>query len=151
MIRERFSGDLKLAIKTQDATRVSTLRLISAAIKERDIACKTCDSTEGVSDGEITDILARMIKQREASAKAYEEGGRLDLAQQELDEIAIIREYMPKQMSEPEVKTAIAKAIEVTGAASIRDLGKVMSHLKANHTGRMDFARACASLKDAFH
>ena len=148
MIRERFAGDLKDAIKSKDAPRVSTLRLICAAVKDRDIAARTEDS--GVGDAEVLAILAKMIRQREESARIYEEAGRLDLAEQERGEIAIIRGYLPKQMSESEVEKAVAQAIGETGACSIRDMGKVMAHLKARHAGRMDFARAGAALKQAF-
>jgi uncharacterized protein YqeY len=150
MIRERFSGDLKDAIKAKDAQRVSTLRLICAAVKDRDIAERTGDNSSGCSDAEILAILAKMIRQRQESATAYEEGGRLDLAAQERAEIEIIREYLPRQMSADEVERAIAEAIEDTGACSIRDMGKVMAHLKARHTGQMDFARAGAAIKQAF-
>ncbi len=150
MLRERFSADLKEAIKSKDARRVSTLRLITAAIKDRDIAARSDDNVEGVSDAEILAILAKMIKQRQESARAYEEGGRLDLAEQEQGEIAIIREYLPRQLSDEEVRQAISRAIADTGACSIRDMSKVMAELKARHTGRMDFARACASIKNAF-
>jgi uncharacterized protein YqeY len=150
MIRERFAGDLKEAIKGRDAPRVSTLRLICAAIKDRDIAARGDDNHEGVGDAEILAILAKMIRQREESARTYEEAGRLDLAAQERDEIGIIRGYLPKQMSESEVEKAVATAIGETGAASIRDMGKVMAHLKARHTGKMDFARAGAAIKQAF-
>lgn len=150
MIRERFAGDLKEAIKAKDAPRVSTLRLICAAVKDRDIAARTCDSHDGVGDSEILSILARMIRQREESAQAYDEAGRLDLATQERAEIAVIRGYLPRPMSEQEVDKAVADAIGETGANSIRDMGKVMAHLKARHTGRMDFARAGAAVKQAF-
>ena len=150
MIRERFSGDLKEAIKARDAPRVSTLRLIRAAVKDRDIAARTEDNAEGVSDDEILAILAKMIKQRQESAQAYEAGGRPDLALQERAEIGIIRDYMPKQMSEREVEKAVADAIESTGASSIRDMGKVMAYLKARHTGRLDLARAGSAVKQAF-
>jgi uncharacterized protein YqeY len=150
MIRERISVDLKSAIKAQDAQRVSTLRLICAAVKDRDIAARTTDNVDGVSDEEIVGILVRMTKQRIESARAYEEGGRLDLAEQEREEAAIVRDYLPRQMSETEVEQAVAEAIEDTGACSIRDMGKVMAHLKARHTGRMDFARAGAAIKQAF-
>jgi uncharacterized protein YqeY len=150
MIRERISGDLKEAIKAKDAPRVSTLRLISAAVKDRDIAARTGDGAEGVPDSEILAILTKMIRQRQESARAYEEGGRLDLALQEEQEIAIIRGYLPKQMSEAEVEKAIAAAIEDCGACSVRDMGKVMATLKARHTGKMDFARAGAAIKQAF-
>ena len=150
MIRERFAGDLKEAIKSRDAPRVSTLRLICAAIKDRDIAARTDDNVEGCGDAEILAILGKMIRQREESARTYEEAGRLDLAAQERDEIVIIRGYLPKQMSEREVEKAVEDAIGETGACSIRDMGKVMAHLKARHTGKMDFARAGAAIKQAF-
>lgn len=152
MLRAKFSNDLKTALKSKDAQRLSTLRLITAAVKDRDIAARTAESdrADGVPDAEILTILARMIKQRQESAKAYDEAGRLELAQQEREEIAIIQEYLPKQLSETEVKRAIAEAIENTGASSIRDMGKVMAHLKARHTGQMDFARAGAVIKDTF-
>ncbi len=150
MIRERFAGDLKEAIKAKDATRVSTLRLVTAAIKDRDIAARTEDRPGGVSDAEILAILARMIRQRQESAAVYEQAGRLDLAGQELAEIDVLKEYMPKQMSEREVDAAVAAAIESTGAASIRDMGRVMALLKERHAGRMDFARAGAAIKQAF-
>jgi uncharacterized protein YqeY len=149
MIRERFAGDLKEAIKARDATRVSTLRLVSAAIKDRDIAARTGDNAEGVSDSEILAILAKMIRQRQESASVYEQAGRLDLAGQELAEIAILKQYLPKQMSEGEIDKAVAAAIESTGASSIRDMGKVMAVLKQRHTGAMDFARAGAAIKQA--
>ena len=148
MIRERFAGDLKDAIKSKDAPRVSTLRLICAAVKDRDIAARTEDS--GVGDAEVLAILAKMIRQREESARIYEEAGRLDLAAQERDEIVVIRGYLPKQMSESEVDNAVKQAIGETGACSVRDMGKVMAHLKARHTGKMDFARAGAAIKQAF-
>jgi uncharacterized protein len=150
MIREKFSGDLKDAIKAKDPCRVSTLRLICAAIKDRDIAARVGDSSNGCSDAEILAVLARMIKQRQESVRAYEEGGRLDLAERERAEIEVIRDYLPRQMSEKEVERAIADAIEDTGACSIRDMGKVMAHLKARHTGQMDFARAGVAIKQAF-
>jgi uncharacterized protein len=150
MIRERFSGDLKEAIKARDAQRVSTLRLICAAVKDRDIAARTEDNADGVSDAEILAILVKMIKQRQESARTYEEAGRLDLAEQEREEVGIIRDYLPRQMSDTEVEKAVAAAIEDTGACSIRDMGKVMATLKARHTGKMDFALAGAAIKQAF-
>ncbi len=155
MLREKFAADLKTAIKAKDAPRVSTLRLIIAAIKDRDIATRVTetvaeDRAEGVSDAEILAILARMIKQRQESAKVYEEGGRLDLAEQERAEIEIIQPYLPRRLSEKETEKAIAEAIAATGASSVRDMGRVMAHLKARHTGQMDFARAGAAIKDAF-
>lgn len=150
MIRERLAQDLKAAIKAEDSVRVAALRLISAAIKDRDIAARTSDNVSGVPDEDIFRILSRMIAQREVSAKGYEEGGQLDLADQERQEIGLIREYLPRQMSEREMRRAIDCAIEDTGARSVRDISRVMTHLKQNHTGRMDFTRACATLKDSF-
>lgn len=150
MLRERFSTDLKEAIKSKDARRVSTLRLISAAIKDRDIAARTTDNVDGVSDSDILGILAKMIKQRQESAKIYEEAGRLELAEQERDEIGVIQRYLPKPMSEAEAAQAIRKAIDELGATSIRDMGRIMAHLKEQHTGRMDFAKAGATIKDSF-
>lgn len=150
MIRERLSGDLKDATKSKDADRAATLRLIAAAIKDRDIAARTDDNVQGVSDEEIQGILGKMVRQRQESARSYEEGGRLDLAEQERSEIKIIEQYLPRQLSETEVKQAIDEAIEDTGARSIRDVGKVMAQLKSRHTGQMDFTRACAKLKSSF-
>jgi uncharacterized protein YqeY len=150
MTRERLAGDLKSAIKDRDAARVATLRLILAAVKDRDIATRTEESSDGVSDAEILSILAKMIKQRQESARIYDEAGRLDLAEQERSEIIIIKDYLPKQLSDREVQKAIASAIKDTGASSIRDMGRVMAHLKANHTGQMDFSLAGAVVKDAF-
>lgn len=150
MIRERFSTDLKEAIKAKEQTRVATLRLICAAVKDRDIAAKSDDSVEGVSDQDILKILVKMIRQREESAVSYEEAGQLDLAAQEREEIGILREYLPRQMSETEVEQAVANAIVDCRACSVRDLGKVMATLKARHTGKMDFALAGAAVKQAF-
>jgi uncharacterized protein YqeY len=150
MTRARLAGDLKSAIKDRDAARVATLRLILAAVKDRDIATRTEESSDGVSDADILSILAKMIKQRQESARIYDEAGRLDLAEQERSEICIIKEYLPKQLSDREVQKAIASAIKDTGASSIRDMGRVMAHLKANHTGQMDFSLAGAVVKDAF-
>lgn len=142
-------------MKAKDAIRLSTLRLITAAIKDRDIAARSgegaeTDRAEGVSDAEILAILARMIKQRQESAKVYDEAGRLDMAAQERAEVVVIQSYLPKQLSEREIKQAVADAIENTGACSVRDMGRVMAHLKARHTGQMDFARAGAAVKEAF-
>lgn len=150
MMRERLSHDLKDAIKAKEPARVSTLRLILAAIKDRDIAARSEDNTDGVPDSEILAILGKMIKQRQESARIYEEGGRLDLAQQELAETDVIRAYLPRQMSEAEVGEAVRAAIAETGAASVRDMGKVMGVLKSRYAGKMDFAAAGAAVKAAF-
>jgi len=150
MIRERLTDDLKTAVKAREAERVAAIRLILAAIKDRDIAARTTDGTGGVADAEILAILAKMVKQRQDSAKVYEEAGRLDLAAQERSEIGIIQGYMPRQMSGDEVRRAVRAAIEEVGADSIRDMGRVMAHLKERHAGAMDFAEAGAAVKDAF-
>lgn len=150
MIREKLSRDLKDAVKSQDTDRAATLRLMCAAIKDRDIATGTGDNVNGVSDAEIAVILTRMVQQRRESAADYEEAGQVDLAEQERDEIRIIQDFLPRQFSDSEVRAAIDEAINKTGAASIRDISKVMSHLKSRHTGRMDFTQACAKLKNSF-
>ena len=150
MIRERFASDLKDAIKARDAKRVSTLRLITAAIKDRDIAARTEDNSDGVGDADILAILGKMIRQRQESARAYDEGGRLDLADQERAEIVIIQDYLPRQLTDAEVEKAVAAAVAETGASSVRDMGKVMGLLKARYTGQMDFAKVGATIKQAF-
>ena len=148
-LRDRIQTALKEAMKAKEAQRLSTLRLITAAIKDRDIAARASGDAEetGVSDADITGILARMVKQRHDSARAYEEGGRLELAEQERGEIGIIEEFLPRQMDEAEIDAAIEKAVAETGAAGIRDMGRVMGALKAAHAGRMDFGAAGPKVK----
>lgn len=146
-LRERFNEHLKEAMKAKHAKRLSTLRLVLASLKELDIAKRDGTNTAGASDAEILTLLAKMIKQREESATTYDSGGRPELAAGEREEIEIIREYMPKQMSETEVKAEAAKAIAETGAASMKDMGKVMAVLKERFAGQMDFARTSALVK----
>jgi hypothetical protein len=122
------------------------LRLVSAAIKDRDIAARTAGK-EQATDAELLDLLAKMIKQREESEKIYADAGRAELARQEVEEIAIIREYLPKQLSEKDMQAAIAGAIANTGATSVKDMGKVMAELKARYAGQMDFSKASALVK----
>lgn len=148
MIRERFSGDLKQAVLDQDAGRAATLRLICAAIRSLDTA-RSGDGT-APDDVEVLAILGRMVRQREESARFYEESGRLALAEDERREIGIIRAYLPREMTETEVRQAVDAAIADTQAGSIRDLATIMAHLKARYSGRMDFARACLAVKQAF-
>src|SRR5665213_1501145 len=124
-LRETINDSVKEAMKAKDAKRLGTLRLINAAIKDRDIAARTADSRDLLGDDDILGLLAKMIKQREDSVAAFVTGNRPELAQNERDEIAIIREFMPKQMSADETKTAIAAVIAEVGAASIKDMGKV--------------------------
>lgn len=145
-MRETITAALKHATKAQDKRRMSTLRLVSAAIKDRDIAARTAGKGEA-TDAELLDLLAKMIKQREESEKIYADAGRTELAKQEGEEIAIIREFLPKQLSEKEMEKAIAAAIAEAGAASIKDMGKVMAALKARYAGQMDFAKASALVK----
>src|SRR5690606_34757633 len=123
-MRDRLQQALKDAMKAKDALRLSTLRLINAAIKDRDIASRGDGEAETVPDSEITAILAKLVKQRQESARAYEEGGRLELAEKELAEIVVIQEFLPRQISAEEVAEALNAAIAETGASSIRDVGK---------------------------
>ncbi|MEL6684874.1 MAG: GatB/YqeY domain-containing protein [Pseudomonadota bacterium] len=148
-MRDRVNAALKDAMRSKEADRLSTLRLINAAIKDKDIAARgSGDDEAGVSNGDILAIMGRMVKQRQESARAYEEGGRLELAEKELAEIKIIEEFLPKQLSEDEAAKAVAAAIAEVGAESIRDMGKVMGALKAKYTGRMDFGKAGPMVKD---
>jgi len=147
-LRERVNTGLKEAMKNKDTARLSTLRLINAAIKDKDIAARGEGAEEGVSDSEVLAILGKMAKQRQESARDYEEGGRLDLAERELSEISVIEEFLPRQLTETEVAAAIDAAINETGAASIRDMGKVMAQLKGKYTGRMDFGAVGPMVKD---
>ena len=143
-LRDRLQTALKDAMKARAADRLSTLRLVNAAIKDREIALRTERGTEGgdapeMVDGEILAILGRLVKQRQESARAYEEGGRLELAEKELNEIKVIGEYLPSQLDAAQVQAALDAAIAETGATGIRDMGRVMAALKARYTGQMDF------------
>lgn len=145
-MRETITAALQAATKAQDKRRVSTLRLVSAAIKDRDIAARTAGKGEA-TDAELLELFAKMIKQREESEKIYADAGRAELAKQEGEEIAIIREFLPKQLSDADMQKAIAAAIAEAGAASVKDMGKVMAVLKARYAGQMDFAKASALVK----
>lgn len=149
-LRDRLQTALKEAMKAKAADRLSTLRLINAAIKDRDIASRGEGGPETVPDAEITAIMGKMVKQRQESARAYEEGGRLELAEKELAEIGVIQEYLPRQMTTEEVAAAVEAAVAETGAASIRDVGKVMGVLKARYAGQMDFGAVGALVKARF-
>ena len=146
-LRHHISENLKTAMKTGDRRQVSTLRLIAAAIKDRDIQARTSGPDAGVSDAQIVEVLAKMVKQRQESLEIYEKAGREDLARQEREEIAIIQSYMPKQLSEEEMRSAVAEAIKESGATSVKDMGKVMGALKTRYAGQMDFAKAGAVVK----
>ena len=146
-LRDRLSVSLKDAMKAKDATRLMTLRLINAAIKDRDIDARSEGVDSGVSDHDLLAILGKMVKQRQESARAYEEGGRLELAEKEWAEIVIIEEFLPRQLSEQEVEQAIADAIAASGANSIRDMGKVMGVLKSKYSGHLDFGKVGGMVK----
>lgn len=140
-LRTRIATALKTAMKEKQSERLSTLRLITAAIKDRDIAARGTEEAgaAGVSDAEVRQILGRMVKQRQESARAYEEGGRLELAGKEREEIEVIEDFLPRRLSEAEVEKAVQATIAETGATSIRDMGRVMGILKQRYTGQMDF------------
>ena len=149
-MRERIAAALKDAMKSKDETRVSTLRLIMATLKDREIAARTDDEAPPVEDDALVlAILSKMVKQREDSIKAYEEGGRLELAARERAEIDVIRSFMPRPMTQAEVDAAVQAAIADTEAASIKDMGRVIGALKARHPGRMDFGKVGAQVKAA--
>ncbi len=138
-LRSRVYEAVKEAMKDRATLRLSTLRLISAAIKDKDIEARGEGHEDGVGDAEVLAILGKMVKQRQESARIYEEGGRIDLAEREMSEIKVIEEFLPRQLSDDEVANALDAAISETGADSIRDMGKVMGALKSKYTGQMDF------------
>ncbi|MDH6232329.1 uncharacterized protein YqeY [Mesorhizobium soli] len=145
-MRETIAQALKDALKAQEKLRISTLRLVNAAIQDRDISNRGVGK-DPVSDEDILQILAKMVKQREESAKAFEDGKRPELAERERAEIEVIRGFLPKQMDEAAVKQAVADAIAETGAEGLRDMGRVMAVLKERFTGQMDFSKAGALVK----
>ncbi|HEX6959089.1 MAG TPA: GatB/YqeY domain-containing protein [Ferrovibrio sp.] len=149
MLREKLNQALKDAMKAKDTRRIATLRLILAALKDRDIAARTSgDDRTGIADTDILSMLQTMVRQRRESIAAYEQGGRLDLVEQEKEEIAIIEGFLPQQLSEAEVEAAAKAAVAEVGAQGIKDMGKAMGVLKAKYAGQMDFAKAAAVLKE---
>lgn len=147
-LRTKITDSLKVAMKARDSARLSTLRLISAAIKDRDISMRGEGLPDGASDADVLAILGKMVKQRQESARAYEEGGRLELAEREIVEISVIEGFLPRQLSDAEVAKAISNTIAETDANSIRDMGKVIGTLKSKYTGQMDFGRVGPMVKD---
>ncbi|WP_435259598.1 GatB/YqeY domain-containing protein [Thioclava sp. FR2] len=147
-LRERLQTSLKEAMKAKQADRLSTLRLINAAIKDREIAARGDGTEIEVGEADIMAILGKMVKQRQESARAYEEGGRLELAEKELAEVRVIEEFLPRQLDSGEVQAAIGAAIAEAGASSIRDMGKVMAVLKGKYTGQMDFGAVGPMVKE---
>jgi uncharacterized protein len=148
-LRARLQAATKDAMKSRDSTKLSTLRLIGAAVKDREIALRGGDGEGGeMTEAELVAIMSRMVKQRQESVRAYEEGGRLELAAQEQDEIEIIQEFLPRQLSEAETVSAIDSVISDLGASSIRDMGRVMADLRQRHAGQMDFGTVGPMVKD---
>jgi uncharacterized protein YqeY len=149
-MRERIAAALKDAMKSQDQTRISTLRLIMATLKDREIAQRADGEESPVEDdAAVLAILSKMVRQREESIKAYEEGGRLELAAREQAEIAVIRDFLPRPMSPDEVEAAVRSAIADTEADGIKDMGRVIGALKARHPGRMDFGQVSQKVRQA--
>ncbi|MEO9169066.1 MAG: GatB/YqeY domain-containing protein [Aestuariivirga sp.] len=147
-LRDQLSNDIKLAMKAGEKKKVATIRLMQAAIKEKDINSRTAGhDSELTGDPGILDIFTKMVKQRQDSIAAFEKGSRDDLAQNEKDEMAIIQTYMPKQMSEDEAKAAVAAVIKAIGASGIKDMGKVMAELKTQYSGQMDMGKAGGMVK----
>ena len=148
MLREKINDGVKDSMKSGDKLRLSTLRLVNAAIKNADIEARGAGK-EPLDDGALLALMQKMIKQREESVDLYDKGGRKELADQERGEIAVIAGFLPQQMSDAEMATAIAAAIAETGAASMKDMGKVIGALKAKYAGRMDFGKASGLVKGA--
>jgi len=147
MLRDEFSTALKQAMKAKDQRATSTIRLIMAAVKDRDIAARSDGNAEGIDDADVMRVLQTMIKQRQESIQLYEQGGRYELAEQESDEIKIIRRFLPEQMSDSEIAAAVAAVLEETGGCTLKDMGPCMAALRERYAGRMDFGKASGVLK----
>jgi uncharacterized protein YqeY len=147
MLRPQLEEALKVAVKAKDVRKRSTLRLILAAIKDRDISARTGDGNGHVSDEDILGILSKMVKQRQESLKIYEEAGRLELAEQEREEVVIIESFLPKQMSDQEIEAICEALVTEIGASGLKDMGKMMAALKERHAGQMDFGKANKKVK----
>lgn len=146
-LRDQISSDLKDAMRAKDEIRLSTLRLIQAAVKDRDIAARAADKCDGCDLSEIQAILQKLVKQREESAETYESAGRLDLAEREREEADIVREYLPEPMDDSAIAAAARQVVDELEAAGLKDMGKCMGALKERYTGRMDFSRAGQEVK----
>ncbi|ADM10656.1 hypothetical protein PB2503_13094 [Parvularcula bermudensis HTCC2503] len=146
---DKITADLKTAMKAKDdKIRVSTLRLIVAALKDRDIAARANDQCCGLKDDDVLAILTKMVKQREESAKTYEEAGRIELAEQEREEIEVIRTYLPAQLSDTEIDSAVEMVIDDLDADGLKDMGRCMGALKQRYQGAMDFSKANQRVKE---
>ena len=148
-MRDTLAKALKDALKSKDSVALSTMRLISAALKDRDIAARSSGNPDGISDEDILGMLQTMIKQRGESAKMYLDGGRPELAEAEQNEIAIIQQFLPQQLDDEAMQSAIAEIISDTDAQSVKDMGKVMGELKTRFAGQMDFGKASQMVKTA--
>ncbi len=148
MLRARLNDDLKIALKAKDQLAVATLRLILAALKDRDIAARGKGNCDGVGEDEILELLQKMVRQRRESIEAYSNGGRQDLADREAAEIEVIKRFLPKELGEAEVRSAIDQTISELEASSIKDMGKVIGTLKERYAGRMDFGKASQLVKE---
>ena len=147
-LRDQLNADLKDAMKAGDKRKLATIRLMNAAIKDKDINARTeGHDSEKLPDSALLDLFAKMVKQRQDSIAAYDQGGRPELAQQEREEMAIIQSYMPQQLSEDETKEVIKGIIAAVGAASVKDMGKVMAELKARYSGQIDMGKAGGVVK----
>lgn len=146
-LRDRLTADLKEAMRNKDQVRLATLRLIQAAVKDRDIAARAEDRCEGCDQGEIMALLQKLVKQREESADTYEQAGRLDLAERERHEADIVREYLPEPMCEKQIADAAREVVVELDAQGLKDMGKCMGALKERYTGRMDFSQAGKEVK----
>jgi uncharacterized protein YqeY len=147
MLRDTFTSELKLAMKAGDKRRVETIRMIAAALKDRDIEART--SGKDLGDEDILALLQKLVKSRQESAEIYAQNARPELAEKEREEIAIIATFLPQPLSEEETAAAIQAAIAETGAASMKDMGKVVASLKANYAGKMDFGKVSGLVKAA--
>ncbi len=149
MLRTKFKDELKRAMQAKEQTAVSTLRLVNAALKDRDIAARGKGNMDGISDEEILTMLQSMIKQRRDSIAMYEKGGRPELAEREANEITVIENFLPKQFSEAEIQDVIAKVMSDVDAQGLKDMGKIMGILKKEYNGQMDFSKASGMVKDS--
>ncbi|MFQ5940022.1 MAG: GatB/YqeY domain-containing protein [Alphaproteobacteria bacterium] len=147
MLRTRLNDALKSAMKAKDELAVSTLRLILAALKDRDIAARTKGETNGIGEDEILGLLGTMIKQRREAIAHYEQGGRPELAKREAEEIDVIESFLPKQLSDEEIQSVVQEMIAELGAGGLKEMGRVMAALRERYSGRMDFAKASAIVK----
>ncbi|WP_417458207.1 GatB/YqeY domain-containing protein [Kordiimonas sp.] len=147
MLRDELNQSMKAAMRAKEARKLSTIRLILAAVKEKDIELRTANSDDRDDDAVITDILSKMVKQRNDSIKAYEEAGRCELAEREREEIGIIQDFLPKQLTDAEIKAVCEAVVAEIGATGLKDIGRCMAVLKDKYAGQMDFAKASGTIK----